>query len=201
MGEYVTAVRALLRGEEASFEGRRFTASWKHFSPPADVPLYIACAGPRVLRLAAQVADGMVIFMGFSPEILAFVQETIAEACAEVGRDPAELDVWWQTTVNFAPTVEEAMERSLGRAHELDDEGESLEGKGIPPELRRAAAPVQRGHGARRDDVRRTSTGARRSSSGPRSSGSTSGSSRWRLASSGRPSGSQSGSRSSGSRG
>ena len=135
LGEYVTAVRALLRGEEASFEGRRFAASWKSFSPPAGVPLYIACAGPKVLRLAAQVADGMVVFMGFSPEILAFVQETIAEACAEVGRDPAELDVWWQTTVNFAPTVEEAMERSLGVNTSWMTMG-SLEGKGIPPELR-----------------------------------------------------------------
>jgi 5,10-methylenetetrahydromethanopterin reductase len=134
MGEYVTAVRALLRGEEASFEGRRFQPAWKHFTPPANVPLYVACAGPRVLRLAAQVADGMIIFMGFSSEMIAFVKQTIADACAEVGRDPAELEVWWQTTINFAPTVEEAMERSLGVNTSWMTMG-SLEGKGIPPEL------------------------------------------------------------------
>jgi 5,10-methylenetetrahydromethanopterin reductase len=134
MGEYVTAVRTLLRGEEAEFEGRRFRPAWKHWTPPAAVPLLVACAGPRVLRLAAQVADGMVIFMGFSAETLAFVRRTIAEACAEVGRDPAELEIWWQTTINFAPTVEEAMERSLGVNTSWMTMG-SLEGKGIPPEL------------------------------------------------------------------
>jgi 5,10-methylenetetrahydromethanopterin reductase len=130
LGAYVTAVKALLRGEEAEFEGRRFKPSWQN----GDVPVHVAAAGPRVLRTAAQVADGIVVFMGFSPEVLASVNRHIEEACAEVGRDPAELDVWWQTTINFAPTVEEAMERSLGVNTSWMTMG-SLEGKGIPPEL------------------------------------------------------------------
>jgi 5,10-methylenetetrahydromethanopterin reductase len=132
--EYLLAVKALLRGEEADFEGRRWKASWRNFEPPVDVPLLVACAGPRVLRMAAQVADGMVVFMGFSEQNLAFVQQSIEEACAEIGRDPAELQVWWQTTINFAPTVEEAMERSLGVNTSWMTMG-SLEGKMIPPEL------------------------------------------------------------------
>jgi alkanesulfonate monooxygenase SsuD/methylene tetrahydromethanopterin reductase-like flavin-dependent oxidoreductase (luciferase family) len=131
---YVTAVKALLRGEEAEFEGRRFRASWKQWSRPVDVPLYIACAGPKVLRRAAQIADGVVICMGFSPEKLASVNKNIEEACAEVERDPAELDIWWQTTITFAPTVEEAMERSIGVNTSWMTTG-SLEGKQIPPEL------------------------------------------------------------------
>lgn len=112
--EYVVAVKTLLAGEEATFEGRRMKAVWRAWSPPTRIPVYVACSGPKVLRMAAQVADGMVVFMGFAPENIAFVRATIEEACAEVGRDPAELHVWWQTTVNFADTVEEAMERSLG---------------------------------------------------------------------------------------
>ena len=134
LGEYVTAVKTLLRGEEAEFEGRRFKAAWKNWAPPVEVPLYMACAGPRVLRMASQIADGMIIFMGFSPENLEFVNRNILEACTEVGRDPAELDIWWQTTINFAPTVEEAMERSLGVNTSWMTMG-SLEGKQIPPEL------------------------------------------------------------------
>jgi len=134
IAEYVTAVKTLLRGEPARFEGRTLEAGWKNWSPPLELPVYVACAGPRVLRAAAQVADGMIIFMGFSEENLSFVRDTIARACEEVGRDPARLKIWWQTTVNFGPSVEEAMERSIGVNTSWMTMG-SLEGKQIPPEL------------------------------------------------------------------
>jgi 5,10-methylenetetrahydromethanopterin reductase len=144
--EYVVAVKALLGGEEAEFEGRRFRPAWKGWEPPVAVPLHVAAAGPKVLRLGAQVADGVVVFMGFSPETLAFVRQQIDEACAEVGRDPADVDVWWQTTINFAPTVEEAMERSVGVNTSWMTMG-SLEGKQIPAEhldaLRRFNADME----------------------------------------------------------
>lgn len=131
---YVTAVKALLRGEEASFEGRRFTPSWKGWMPAEPVPLYMACAGPKVLRTAAQVADGLIIFMGFSEQNLDLVRRTVTEACAEVGRDPAELQVWWQTTITFADSVEEAMERSLGVNTSWMTAG-TTRGKMIPAEF------------------------------------------------------------------
>lgn len=134
IAEYVTAVKTILRGEPASFEGRTLRADWKTWTKPVEVPFYIACAGPRVLRTAAHVADGMIIFMGFSEENLAFVEKTIERACAEIDRDPASLKIWWQTTINFAPTVEEAMERSVGVNTSWMTMG-SLEGKQIPPEF------------------------------------------------------------------
>jgi 5,10-methylenetetrahydromethanopterin reductase len=134
MREYILAVKALLRGEEAEFHGRRFKSEWAQWSAPVEVPIYVACAGPKVLRMAAQCADGMVVTMGFSPESLAWVRQNIEEACAEVGRDPDELDLWWQTTVNFGPTVEEAMERNLGTHTRWLTAG-SLEGKRIPEHL------------------------------------------------------------------
>jgi alkanesulfonate monooxygenase SsuD/methylene tetrahydromethanopterin reductase-like flavin-dependent oxidoreductase (luciferase family) len=133
--EYVLALKSLLRGEQVEFERRTLSPAWKNASLPARVPVYVACAGPRMLRTAAQVADGLIVFMGFSPERLEFVDRTIAEACAEVNRDPAELDVWWQTTINFGETVEAAMERSLGVNTSWMTMG-SLDGKGIPDELR-----------------------------------------------------------------
>lgn len=132
--EFVVAVKGLLRGEQVTFRERTLKPAWREWSPPVDVPVYVACAGPKVLRMAAQHADGMIIFMGFHPENIEFVQRTIEEACAEVDRDPAELHVWWQTTVNFGDTVEEAMERSLGINTSWMTMG-TLQGKQIPEEL------------------------------------------------------------------
>jgi len=85
--------------------------------------------------MAAQNADGMIVCMGFRPENIEFVRQNIEEACAEVDRDPAELHLWWQTTVNFGDTVEEAMERSLG-VNTSWMTMRSMDGKQIREELR-----------------------------------------------------------------
>jgi 5,10-methylenetetrahydromethanopterin reductase len=131
---FVQALRGLLRGEQVEYRERTFAPAWQDWEPPARVPVYVACAGPKVLRMAAQTADGVIVFMGFAPENIALVRTTIEEGCAEVGRDPSELRVWWQTTVNFADTVEEAMERSLG-VNTSWMTMRSLEGKQIPEEV------------------------------------------------------------------
>ncbi len=85
--------------------------------------------------MGAQHADGLIVFMGFHPDNIEFVHTNIEEACAEVGRDPSELHVWWQTTVNFADTVAEAMDRSLGvNTSWMTMRGP--QGKQIPEEIR-----------------------------------------------------------------
>ena len=133
--EYILAVKALLRGEEASYQGKTFKAAWSAESPPKNIPIYVACSGPRNLRMASQVADGLIITMGFAPEDIQYVRGLIEEACAEVGRNPDDLDVWWNASISFAPSVEEAMENSLGWNLSWLTMG-TLEGKRIPEEYR-----------------------------------------------------------------
>jgi len=60
--EYVTALRALLRGEEALVDG----AVCKLMSPdgviakrPIDTPLILAVGGPRALAIASEIGDGI----------------------------------------------------------------------------------------------------------------------------------------------
>lgn len=130
--EYVVALRALLAGREASYQGRSFRLVHE---PKRHVPVLVAGTGPRVIKMAAQHADGLILATGFSANNRARVQGMIDAACAEVGRDPAELQVWWQTTINFAPTVEEGMQRALG----LNTSWMTADGKAgafVPEELR-----------------------------------------------------------------
>lgn len=64
--EYLTALRALLRGEQVTMDGRyvRLDAvalDW----PPASTPAVFAGAvGPRSLRLSGEVADGTILTAG-----------------------------------------------------------------------------------------------------------------------------------------
>ncbi len=129
--DYIVAVKALLRGEAATWEGKTFAPEWSAWAPPVDVPIYVACSGPKTLRMAAQVADGFIITMGFAPDDIRDVGRVIASGCAEVGRDPDALPIWWNCQVVFAPSVEEAMAVGIGWTTGWLTMG-SLEGKGIP---------------------------------------------------------------------
>lgn len=131
--EYAETVRALLTTGTATYHGAPATLTWKR----ATVPLYLAASGPKTLRLAGRIADGVVIRTGIAPEV---VRDSIAQVEAgarEAGRDPATLDLWWWPDVNVAASYREGVEEikmSLAAA------GNHLsrfttEGKHIPPDL------------------------------------------------------------------
>jgi 5,10-methylenetetrahydromethanopterin reductase len=104
--EYIVAVKGLLRGEEVTFEGRTFRAEWRHWQPPLDVKVYVSAHGPRTMRMAARVADGVMSGYGMRPENIAFVRRTVEEAAREAGREPAEVEIWWHPFVTLAPSRE-----------------------------------------------------------------------------------------------
>lgn len=111
--EYIVAVRGLLQGREVSYAGRAFRAEWADPRVPLNLPIYVACAGPKVLRMAAQEADGLIIAMGYGPENLSYIRQTIAEACDQVGRNPEELDIWWNAPVQIASSAEVALDAGV----------------------------------------------------------------------------------------
>jgi alkanesulfonate monooxygenase SsuD/methylene tetrahydromethanopterin reductase-like flavin-dependent oxidoreductase (luciferase family) len=66
--EYVTALRALLRGEQLTTEGRyvrldRVALDWPPVAPP---PILVGAIGPRTLRLSGEVAEGTILTSGNS---------------------------------------------------------------------------------------------------------------------------------------
>ena len=131
--DYLLAVRGLLRDGVADYEGRPARLTWGR----ADVPLYIAASGPKTLRLAGQIADGVVINTGLLPEIVRDSIEQVRLGAAEAGRDPAEVDLWWLPLTNLADDRRAAIEEI---AMSLASAGSHLSrfttvGKHIPPEL------------------------------------------------------------------
>jgi F420-dependent oxidoreductase-like protein len=64
MREYASVVRAILRGEDPP-QGERFSSSF-HFGgyqPRPELPIYIAALSPRMLRLAGELGDGVVLWL------------------------------------------------------------------------------------------------------------------------------------------
>jgi 5,10-methylenetetrahydromethanopterin reductase len=141
MVDYVRCVKGLLRGEAVTWQGRSFHPEWRHWSPPVEVPVYVACHGPKIMRAAAGVADGILTQFGFLPENLALERQLIEEGARAAGRDPDEVDVWHHVPVAAADTVEEAfVHSSAGGAHFHARGG--FAGKQIPEEYQEAIAAL-----------------------------------------------------------
>src|SRR6202165_1127849 len=64
MREYLDIVRTSLRDGGCSVDGKHFSAHWAYSGPRrAEMPVFISALGPRMLDLAGEKADGIVLWM------------------------------------------------------------------------------------------------------------------------------------------
>ncbi|WP_246061362.1 LLM class flavin-dependent oxidoreductase [Lapillicoccus jejuensis] len=79
LGEYLDALRALLRGEEVTTAGRYVALDHVRLAhPPRTVPPLLAgVRGPRSMEVAAQHADGVLLAEPTTPEYVASVRSRV----------------------------------------------------------------------------------------------------------------------------
>jgi alkanesulfonate monooxygenase SsuD/methylene tetrahydromethanopterin reductase-like flavin-dependent oxidoreductase (luciferase family) len=64
MREYLTIVTGLIRDGEVSYSGDWYSGHASYSGPRrADLPVYLGAFGPRMMRLAGELADGLVLWM------------------------------------------------------------------------------------------------------------------------------------------
>lgn len=89
-------IRALLQGQtivvpkgkERAAEGQAKLRVGK-----LPVPVYISAEGPRSLRVAGRVVDGVILGSGFDLPVLDWAREQIKLGAQDAGRDSSEIDV------------------------------------------------------------------------------------------------------------
>jgi 5,10-methylenetetrahydromethanopterin reductase len=131
--EYTLSIRELLTTGSATYRGTLARLTWTR----AKIPIFMAASGPKTLRLAGAIADGVVIRTGVLPEIVRDSIDHVRAGAGEAGRDPDAIELWWWPDVSIAPSYRDAIDEikmSLAAA------GNHLsrfttEGKHIPPEL------------------------------------------------------------------
>ena len=64
MREYVSILRACFAGEDPP-QGEIFSTRFRFmgFQPRADLPIYVAALSPKMLRLAGEIADGVMLWL------------------------------------------------------------------------------------------------------------------------------------------
>jgi alkanesulfonate monooxygenase SsuD/methylene tetrahydromethanopterin reductase-like flavin-dependent oxidoreductase (luciferase family) len=90
MREYAGIVRAAFRGENPP-QGEKFQSAFHFmgFEPRPGIPIYLAGLSPGMLRLAGEIADGVVLWLCNPDYIREVVVPTVAEGRAKAGK-PAE---------------------------------------------------------------------------------------------------------------
>jgi 5,10-methylenetetrahydromethanopterin reductase len=112
-------------------------AELRMFSEPRRIPIYVAAAGPKMLRMAGRVADGVIIGSGILPEVIAQTLGQIRDGAESVGRSLEDLDLWWLCGARIADSGAEAEERMLSlTAALINAHGQvTLGGKLIPDDI------------------------------------------------------------------
>ena len=137
---YVATVRELLDTGSSVWEDRPVRMTWGG----GRVPVYLAASGPRMLHLAGEIADGVIINTGLTPDI---VRDSIArvQAGAEAaGRSLEDVDLWWLPVANVrgdrAAAVDEVAMTLASAGSHLSRF--TTEGKHIPHELHDAVVAL-----------------------------------------------------------
>lgn len=147
--EALQIIVPLLRAGHVDFQGHFYTASSCDLLPrgprPGGIPVLIGGVSPRTLRLTARFADRWNIGFYTAPEAII---PSMRQACAEVGRDVASLEVTLLRIVadaqlvalpaDFPPHLSaepQALAAELDRYHQLGVDQVMLECTPSSPEL------------------------------------------------------------------
>lgn len=103
MRESVEALRTLLRGERGNYDGAVVrTHGFRLQRPQPDARVAVAAFGPAMTRVAAQVADTVVLNL-VPPSHVATVRAAIDAEAAAVGRTAPRLAVWVPAALDPGP--------------------------------------------------------------------------------------------------
>ena len=130
---YVRTIRELLQSGESIYKGGACKLTWFR----GCIPIYLAASGPKTLQLAGEIADGVVINTGLTPEI---IRDSIAQVkigCERAGRNIGNVDMWWLPLTNVgsdrSKTIDEiAMTLASAGSHLSRF---TVQGKHIPEHL------------------------------------------------------------------
>jgi 5,10-methylenetetrahydromethanopterin reductase len=138
----ITALRKLLAGEAVDFQG---TPGRLAYAARRPVPLLMAASGPKAIELAGEIADGVMLMVGFHRGIVDAVLTHLAEGARRGGRRLDDLEIVWAVRTGMAATTAEARRQArptvvhsgiLGsRSGWLDRTGLAIPRFDIPPEV------------------------------------------------------------------
>jgi len=101
----IATVRTLLSGAAADFGG---TAGRLAYASGRPIPVLMAASGPKAIELAGEVADGVLLLVGFNRGIVETALDHLERGARRAGRRVEDLEVIWAVRTGTAETTEAA---------------------------------------------------------------------------------------------
>lgn len=89
---FVLAVRGLLAEGKAEWRGQELALDWPG---ERNIPIFVSAHGPKALRLAGRIGDGVIVGSGVSPEDVTNARNLIAAGAEESGRSESDIEAWY----------------------------------------------------------------------------------------------------------
>ena len=141
--EAIELIRALLRGETVDYRGEviAFNHGRLSFAPPRpEIPVYVASNAPLGQRVAAEIADGVIMEACASAAEVHALRAAVAGAARKAGRDPQAIRIITRLNTCIAAdgrlardAVRPTVARYLG-AGRLRSRTAAVQGLALPPE-------------------------------------------------------------------
>lgn len=160
MREAITLIRMLLRGDRPNLEGTTlsFHDAGLDFPSRPDIPLMVASNGPRMLELAGELVDEVMVQGMASPAMVRNVLERITHGAKRAGRDPATIRLTARLDVAISnedpESTKAAMKPGLVRhlaTHYPKFASFELAEIEVPAAISTRVAEIGYGHGASRE--------------------------------------------------
>lgn len=136
--EYVIAVRELLENGEAIYRGNHNRFVWPRQEMRRRIPICVTAEGPRMLRLAGQIGDQVLIGTGVTTEVVEASLQELHDGARQAGRNPADLELWWAPRLSIAENREKAVKNIMASIASAGNHAlrSTLAGKQIPDSLK-----------------------------------------------------------------
>jgi len=114
LAEVLSSVRTLLDGNLLDISGRHVKVAGVRleFPPQQKLPVLAGVRGIRSLRLAGQVADGIILAEPVSPSYVRWSREVASAAAADAGREPPIVVAYTRLSVDHNPALAATRMRS-----------------------------------------------------------------------------------------
>jgi 5,10-methylenetetrahydromethanopterin reductase len=142
MRSCITTLRRLLAGEAVDFNG---TSARLAYATGRPIPLLMAASGPKAIELAGEIADGVMLLVGFHRGIVDAVLTHLERGVRRGGRRLDDLEIVWAVRTGMAASTAEARRQArptvvhqgvLGsRSRWLEHTGLAIPRFDIPPEV------------------------------------------------------------------
>ncbi len=107
--ETIKIVRGMIEGKSITYEGKVFQAKGARFlfKPHGSIPVYVGAQGPKMLKMAGNIGEGVLI-NACHPKDVGYAVDQARKGIEEAGKNMADVDIAAYTSFSVHKDLEKA---------------------------------------------------------------------------------------------